>query len=126
MRVRDMYRCVPSKENSRVGVGTSTGEGGDSGDIDGDDEVGVGVLEPAGAEASFVEGSCSRIRQVRHGQGGDQRVKRTITTRHTEGLGVAEGDGGEGGEDDGETHGENEKRVREKWGHRAERELEWK
>ena len=52
--------------------------------------------------------------------GGVEHRKRTITASHGEGLRVAEGGSGEGSkEDDGEAHGENEKRVLSGERHRA-------
>ena len=53
-----MRHSVKGRGDIRVGVRGRAREVGDSGDVDGDNEVGIGVLEPTGAEAGGVEGSC--------------------------------------------------------------------
>ncbi len=44
--------------DSRVRVGSSAGEAGDGGDIDGDNEVCVGVGKTARADAGGIERRC--------------------------------------------------------------------
>ena len=107
--------------SSRVGVRGGSGEGGDSGGVDGDDEVSIGVGVSTRADTSGIEGSW--IRNNKYGLAtGRGMSSPTVTTSLGEGLRVTKGSGGEGSEnDDGEAHGENDKRVLSGERHRAKR-----
>ena len=85
----------------RVGVGGRAREGLDGRDVDGDDEVRLGVEVAARAEAGGVVGSCAGAR-ISVGVSIARRLAekesaRTITTGHG-GRGHSGGGGGEGGE----------------------------
>ena len=53
-----MRHSVKGRGDIRVGVRGRAREVGDSGDVDGDNEVGVRVEEPARSSASGIEGGC--------------------------------------------------------------------
>ena len=110
----------------RVGVRGGSGEGVDSGGVNGDDEVSISVGVSARADTSGIEGSWTRDNKYGLDTGRGMGLP-TVTTSLGEGLRVTNCSGGEGSENDGgETHDENDKRVRRERGHRAESELWWK
>ena len=100
----------------RVGVGGRAGEGLDGRDVDGDDEVRLGVEVAARAEAGGVVGRCAgaRVGVSMAWRLAEKESARTITTGHG-GRGHSGGGGGEGGEGgNGEAHFCLRERVDEK------------
>lgn len=65
-----------------VGVGGGAGEALDGDGVDGDNQVVVGVVVAAGAEAGVEPGTCSQKVELLEGEAGEEERERDTYHRH--------------------------------------------